>query len=88
VIYCIVPKDPLVQCPAILVTLIFDESISDLLFFPSNCFLLSIIVLSSGNARWTSTATRRSATLQPNFPCANNLEDSKNLGQDLGTTSQ
>jgi hypothetical protein len=51
VIYCVIPKDPFVQCPAILVTLIFDESISDMPFFLSYCFLLSIIVLSSGNAQ-------------------------------------
>jgi hypothetical protein len=88
VIYCIIPKEPFVQCPAILVTLIFDEFISDLLFFPSNRFLLSIIVLSSGNAHWTSPATRRSATLQPNFPSRQHLEDSENLGQGLGTTRQ
>jgi hypothetical protein len=49
------------------------------------CFLLLFCLQETRS--WTSTATRRSANLQPNFPQRQHLEEPKNLGQDLGTTS-
>jgi hypothetical protein len=64
VIYCIIPMDPFVQCPAIL------ESASDFLFSPSNCFLLSIIVLSSGNAQLDLDGDQKKRYLSSKFPSA------------------
>jgi hypothetical protein len=52
------------------------------------CFLLLSCLQETPS--WTSTATRRSAILQPNFPSAPGTQDFEEptLGQDLGTTSQ